>query len=440
MNYESKPSHHAILALAALALGACSGGNGSDDNNGNSGNPNPPPSTFDPVFSAIQANVFTPTCATSGCHAGGSAPQGLRLDEANSYGLLVDQPSSEVPGTLRVAPGDPDNSYLIQKLEGTASVGAQMPLNAAPLPQSTIDIIRQWITDGALDDRAPSANPIRVASLSPVPGSDLDTTPTEIVAMFDRELDVSTVNANTFILEASGTDGTFGDGNETTISATAITTSPANAPMTATFDLTGVALDDDTYRVRLLGDGASVILDIDANALDGEFSGAFPTGDGTQGGDFEATFSLTTVLDIDANALDGEFSGAFPTGDGTQGGDFEATFSLTTAVAGPTLDELQAAVFGPRCSGCHSGPTSNSLPSGMDMSSGDATFASLVGVASLQQPALNRVSAGDPANSYLVQKIEGTAATGQRMPVGGPFLDQTVVDDIRQWIADGANR
>ena len=82
----------------------------------------------------------------------------------------------------------------------------------------------------------------------------------------------------------------------------------------------------------------------------------------------------------------------------------------------------------------------NSLPSGMDMSSGDATFASLVGVASLQQPALNRVSAGDPANSYLVQKIEGTAATGQRMPVGGPFLDQTVVDDIRQWIADGANR
>lgn len=404
MNQEIQRSHHAILAIAALALGACSGGSGNDNNNGNAGNPNPPPTTFDPVFSAIQANVFTPTCATSGCHAGGSAPQGLRLDEANSYGLLVGQASSEVPATLRVAPGDPDNSYLIQKLEGTASVGAQMPLNAAPLPQSTIDIIRQWITDGALDDRAPSADPIRLTSLSPVPGSDLDTAPTDIVAMFDRELDVSTVNANTFILEASGTDGTFGDGNETTITATAITTSPANAPMTATFDLTGVALADDTYRVRLLGDGASVI------------------------------------LDIDANALDGEFSGAFPTGDGTQGGDFEATFSLTTAVAGPTLDELQAAIFGPRCSGCHSGPTSNSLPSGMDVSSADATFASLVGVASLQEPALNRVSAGDPANSYLVQKLEGTAATGQRMPVGGPFLDQTEMDDIRQWIADGANR
>lgn len=393
-----------FLALGALALAACSGGSGGNNANDDTGNSNPPPSTFNPVFSEVQSNVFTPSCAVSGCHTGASAPQGLRLDEANSYGLLVSQPSSEVPGTLRVAPGDPDNSYLIQKLEGTASVGAQMPLNQTPLPQSTIDIIRQWITDGALDDRAPSPDPIRVASLSPVPGSDLDTAPTEIVAMFDRELDVSTVNANTFILEASGTDGTFGDGNELTITASAITTSPANAPMTATFDLSGVTLDDDTYRVRLLGDGASVL------------------------------------LDIDANALDGEFSGTFPSGDGTQGGDFEATFTLTTAVPGPTLDELQASVFGPRCSGCHSGPTSGSLPSGMDLSDADASFNNLVGIASLQEPALNRVTAGDPANSYLVQKLEGTQSTGQRMPAGGPFLDQEVIDDIRQWIADGANR
>ncbi len=392
-----------FLALAALVLAACSGGSGSDDGN-NSGNTNPPPAAFNPVFSEIQSNVFTPSCAVSGCHTGGSAPQGLRLDEANSYGLLVDQPSSEVPATLRVAPGNPDDSYLIQKLEGTASVGAQMPLNGTPLPQSTIDIIRQWITDGALDDRAPSPDPIRVTSLSPVPGSALDTAPTEIVAMFDRELDVSTVNANTFILEASGTDGTFGDGNESTVAAAAITTSPANAPMTATFDLTGVALADDTYRVRLLGDGASVI------------------------------------LDIDANALDGEFSGAFPSGDGAQGGDFEATFTLATAVSGPTLDELQAAIFTPRCSGCHSGPTGPALPAGMDMSSADATFNNLVGVPSNQEPGLNRVTAGDPSNSYLVQKLEGTASTGQRMPAGGPFLDQAEIDDIRQWIADGANR
>ena len=48
----------------------------------------------------------------------------------------------------RVEPADPDNSYLIQKLEGSASFGAQMPIGG-PLNQETIDVIRQWITDGA---------------------------------------------------------------------------------------------------------------------------------------------------------------------------------------------------------------------------------------------------------------------------------------------------
>lgn len=390
-----------FTVVAAFALTACSGGSG-DDGTGNI--PDPPSGTFDPVFSAIQTNVFTPTCAVSGCHTGAGAPQGLRLDATNSFGLLVDQASSQVPSLLRVAPNNPNDSYLIQKLEGTASVGQRMPLNADALPQSTIDIIRQWISDGALDDRPPSAAPIRVSSLSPVPGADLDTAPTEIVAMFDRELDVSTVNATTFLLEASGGDGSFGDGNETSVTATAITTSPGMTPMTATFDLSGAALADDTYRVRLLGDGASII------------------------------------LDIDANALDGEFTGAFPSGDGTQGGDFEATFTLTTAVAGPTLNEIQAAVFDTGCAGCHSGPTSTSLPSGMDLSSADASFAALVGVPSLQVPSLNRVTANDPDSSYLVQKLEGTASAGQQMPAGRPPLDQAVIDDIRLWITNGAER
>ena len=343
--------------------------------------------------------MFTPTCATSGCHQGAGAPQGLRLDEVNSYGLLVNVASSEVPAILRVAAGDPNNSYLIQKLEGSATVGAQMPLGGTPLQQSAIDVIRQWITDGATDDRAQSPDPIRVTSLSPVPGS-TDAAPTSIVAMFDRELDVSTVNSLTFLVEASGGDGTFGDGNEADITAASITT-PATNPTSATFDLTGVALADDTYRVRLLGSGASIILDIDANALDGEFSGAFPSGDGTEGGDFEATFTVAT-----------------PT-------------------SGPTLADIQASVFTPTCAtaGCHSG---SSPPQGLRLDDGFSE-SNLVNVASNEVPALMRVAPGDPDNSYLVQKVEGTAAVGSRMPLGAPPLSQALIDDIRQWIQDGAN-
>jgi hypothetical protein len=53
-------------------------------------------------------------------------------------------------------------------------------------------------------------------------------------------------------------------------------------------------------------------------------------------------------------------------------------------------------------------------------------------------PALKRVTAGDPGNSYVVQKVEGTQTVGSRMPLGGPFLSQTEVNQIRAWIQAGA--
>jgi hypothetical protein len=392
----------ALLLAGALAAG-CSGGDGSSEPEPPQNPPPPSSPPFGANFSEIQAEVFTPTCAAS-CHTGAAAPQGLRLDEANSYGLLVGVASMEVPSILRVAPGDPDNSYLIQKLEGTASVGEQMPLDGTPLPQASIDVIRQWIIEGAVDDRAPSGEPVRVSSLSPVPDSELEAPPEEVVAMFDRELDVSTVNAETFILEASGGDGTFEDGNEEPVTAAGITTPDTN-PTSATFDLRGVAMADDTYRVRLLGSGASVILDLDANALDGEFSGTFPSGDGTEGGDFVATFNVAAPVPV-----------------------------------GPTLDEIQSSVFTPTCSGCHTGPMGETLPAGMDLTNADASFANLVGVPSIEVSELSRVEAGDPDSSYLIHKLEGTATEGAQMPLGGPPLDQAVIDDISQWIADGAAR
>lgn len=398
MTSSQRRNNHYTLTLTSICLfiASCSGGDGSGLP------PILPPGSFGPNFSEIQANIFAPNCATTGCHLGAGAPQGLRLDDANSFGMLVGVASSQESSILRVAPGDPNNSYLLRKLQGSASVGAQMPLSAPPLEQPSIDVIRQWITDGAIDDRIPSSNPIKVTSLSPIPGTTLTASPANIVAMFDRELDVSTVNLMTFVIEASGGDASFGNGNETQIAAAGITTTATSA----TFDLTGIALADDTYRVRLFGLGASVI------------------------------------LDLDANALDGEFSGTFPSGDDLAGGDFEATFSLTLPVSGATLNELQASVFTPNCavSGCHTGPMDNTLPAGMDLSNADASFANLVGIGSGQQPALLRVAAGDPDNSYLVQKVEGTAASGARMPLGGGMLNQALIDDIRQWISDGANR
>ena len=306
---------------------------------------------------------------------------------------------------MRVEPADPDNSYLIQKMEGTAATGGVMPPSGM-LAQTTIDIIRQWIIDGAIDDRVAPSTPIRVSSLSPMPGAVLLAQPTQIVAGFDRQLDATSVNVNTFILEASGGDGTFADGNEAQIAAASISVPVVN-PQSAVFDLTGVVLADDTYRVMLLGTGATVIMDLDANALDGEFGGAFPSGNGLAGGVFQATFVINTPI-----------------------------------VIGPTLDQIQAIVFTPSCAtvGCHTGGGAV-LPTAMDLTDADASFLALVGVPSIQDGALNRVTPMDPGNSYLIQKIEGNAAVGGIMPpLPQQPLDPAVIAEIRQWITDGALR
>src|SRR5450631_586875 len=139
------------IFITAAALVGCGGGDGEGlDSNGRpigSGTAGPTPLTAS--FASIQANVFTPICTA--CHAGGSAPQGLRLDAANSYTLLFNVPSTEVPSVLRVAPGNPDASYVIQKLEGHAAVGARMPFGGPYLDMATIAVIRAWITNGARD-------------------------------------------------------------------------------------------------------------------------------------------------------------------------------------------------------------------------------------------------------------------------------------------------
>jgi hypothetical protein len=92
---------------------------------------------------SIEDNVFTPIC--SKCHIGASAPEGLQLDAAHAYNLLVGVPSAEEPSLLRVNPGNPDASYMVLKIEGATGIeGGQMPLGETPLPQATINAIRQW--------------------------------------------------------------------------------------------------------------------------------------------------------------------------------------------------------------------------------------------------------------------------------------------------------
>ncbi len=125
---------------------------------------------------------------------------------------------------------------------------------------------------------------------------------------------------------------------------------------------------------------------------------------------------------------------------GNVGSSAVLTVSVANTVAAATLTQVQQAVFTPRCAGCHNGgqPAGGQLPGSMDLRSGNS-FASLVNVASIEQPTLMRVKPGDADNSYVIHKIEGTAGiAGARMPLGGPVLDQPTIDQVRSWVASGA--
>ena len=79
----------------------------------------------------------------------------LDLSTGQSHGELVGvQPSIDQArddGFLRVDPGNPDNSFLLIKLEGPPlGEGSRMPLTGTPLTPAEIDVIRAWIEDGAL--------------------------------------------------------------------------------------------------------------------------------------------------------------------------------------------------------------------------------------------------------------------------------------------------
>ena len=186
-----------VLSIALLA--ACAGNGDGLDANGQPlvpGGSAPPPLSAD--FESIQENIFTPICSV--CHAGASAPEGLRLDAADSYNLLVGVPSTEVPSLDRVKPGDPTDSYIIQKLQGHAAVGAQMP-DGCPTTQpclsaTTIGFIQQWITNGAPPAAASTATavqsaPLAVTSIVPDNMEAVNAPPPQVMVAFNHELDVS---------------------------------------------------------------------------------------------------------------------------------------------------------------------------------------------------------------------------------------------------------
>jgi hypothetical protein len=253
----------AALLLAAGAAGCAGNGDGLDQN----GQPISEGGASGPItadFQSIQDNVFTPIC--SKCHIGASAPEGLQLDVGHSYNLLVGVPSAEQPNLLRVKPGDPDDSYMVHKIENTSGIsGGQMPLNENPLPQATIDAIRQWITNGAANaPTAAAAVAFAVQTTAPVDHAAVRAPLARVLVTFTQEVDASLVNDTTVTLERIGGSAELGGTVSQRLPA-AVGIAAVNAAVLSI--VPGTPLDPGVYRVTVRGTGSGALANMNAVTL-----------------------------------------------------------------------------------------------------------------------------------------------------------------------------
>lgn len=103
-----------------------------------------------------------------------------------------------------------------------------------------------------------------------------------------------------------------------------------------------------------------------------------------------------------------------------------------------TLASLQKNIFGAICTNCHTG---SNAPRGLRLDSEENSYAFLVQHAADEVPELMRVNPGKPDESYIIRKLEGASGiVGSRMPLGGPYLTQEQINNVRDWIANGAPR
>ncbi|MEJ1965361.1 MAG: hypothetical protein WDO56_29015 [Gammaproteobacteria bacterium] len=258
------------VLLGATLLGSCGGSGEGLDENGRPGTGNG--GALTPDLQSIQDHVFTPICTA--CHTGAAAPLGFRLDEDSAFAMLVNTPSVEVPSLKRVLPGQPDSSYLIQKLEGHAAVGGQMPLGQTPLPQATIDVIRQWIANGAAPAAA-AANAstfTRLQVVVPMEDELFTRADGDPLIAADGELDLGSIDAQSLRLERS-TSGTFGDGSETLVTDAKVDVR-SSAPTVLAVVLPASERVPGNYRLTIRGTGPAPVRDRMGRPISGTAEGA----------------------------------------------------------------------------------------------------------------------------------------------------------------------
>jgi hypothetical protein len=156
----------AFLAASLGLLVACPG----PDPATSSCNDYTPPAGFDALTPAVSFSrdvlpVFKQSCAFSTCHGATTGPANgvfLGSDGPRVHAALVGVKGDELPRMPFVTPGNPRESYLMRKMDGSqcaldaectgGSCQGSMPKNDVPLDPPMRDVVRRWIAQGAKND------------------------------------------------------------------------------------------------------------------------------------------------------------------------------------------------------------------------------------------------------------------------------------------------
>ena len=238
----------------------------------------------EPVTQRGFPDEWVPVLVTSGLGGGGTASSLATYD----YEPVVGERDQE--GNLRIK--DPNSPNVGFGSRPFFDLGAFEYIIQNP---PVVDAVDATSTSGTTN----------IYSVGGIGG--INSLPTSIQIKFNEQLNPSTITGMSVILQASGGDGIFGNGN-----------SPSDRTINLTGDLsfnsttdiltintsgifTSTATANDEYRIILEGTGSSVIRNTDGLALDGlnlDSSGnqlALPSGaDQFPGSNFQVTFDIDT--------------------------------------------------------------------------------------------------------------------------------------------------
>lgn len=175
--------------------------------------------------------------------------------------MLVNVASNEVPALMRVLPNNPDDSYLVRKVEGGPDiVGGRMPLGRAPLSAEQIGMIRSWISAGAMQSSA-------VATSAKVFGTQvLKTENTRVYELqTSAELDSSTLSEQAVMVYLINGD------TKTLANPGDVQVLPMGNKLNVTFS--GDTGNADSIELQLNNPSVSSVLDIYGRQLDGNNDG-----------------------------------------------------------------------------------------------------------------------------------------------------------------------